>query len=75
MDQKDAILELKSVNAATEPEQKLRDLVRHLQDQMNNIYMYWVGEWANGYHAKSTRTGKFASKEEVMSYLNGEEKD
>jgi hypothetical protein len=64
------IQKLKNINASTYPENKLRDLVKHLQDQMNNTYAYWVGEWNNAHRAKSTRTSKFASKKEVINYLN-----
>jgi hypothetical protein len=70
MTNNDAIFKLKSINADTEPEQKLRDLVKHIQDQMNNTYMYWVGEWANGRKARSTKDGQFVGKEEVINYLN-----
>ena len=64
------IQKLKNINATTYPENKLRDLVKHLQDQMNNTYVYWVGEWNNAHRAKSTRTSKFVSKQEVINYLN-----
>jgi len=67
----DVIFELKSVNAITAPEQKLRELVKHLQDQMNDRYVYLVGEWANARRAKSTRNGQFVSKDEVKNYLDG----
>jgi hypothetical protein len=71
LDQNDIFFNLKSVDVATLPEQKLREMVKHLQDQMNNRYMYLVGEWANGYRAKSTRDGKFVSRDEVINYLDG----
>ena len=66
-----AVFELKSVNADTKPEKELRELVKHLQKQMNSRYLYLVGEWANGQRARSTRNGRFVSKEEVIKYLNG----
>jgi hypothetical protein len=69
MDDVNAVFELKNVNVATCPEQKLRDLVKHLQDQMNDTYIYLVGEWANGHHARSTRDGKLVSNDEVKNYL------
>jgi hypothetical protein len=64
-----AIFELKNIDASTCPEQKLRDLVKHLQDQMNNTYVYLVGEWNKGHGARSTRDGKFVSSAEVKNYL------
>ena len=64
------IFELKNIDASTYPEEKLRKLVKHLQDQMNNTYEYWVGEWNNAHRVRSTRTGEFISKEEVIDYLN-----
>jgi hypothetical protein len=74
MDQNE-VLELKNINADTEPEQKLRDLVKHLQEQMNNRYTYLVGEWANGYHARSTRNGQFVKSDEVIDYLRTKQSD
>ena len=71
MNNDDVIFELKSVNTVTAPEQKLRELVKHLQDQMNGRYVYLVGEWANAHRAKSTRNGQFVSKDEVINYLDG----
>jgi hypothetical protein len=69
MDNEDAVFLLKSVSVATVPEQELRDLVKHLQDQMNTRYMYLVGEWANSHRARSTRNGQFVSGNEVKNYL------
>ena len=66
-----AIFELKNIDASTHPEKDLRELARHLQHQMDHTYVYWVGEWAGAKHAKNTRNGHFASKEEVIGYLNG----
>ena len=71
MDQNNAFFELKNVNADTEPEEKLCELVKHLQEQMNNRYVYLVGEWANGNRARSTRNGQFVSRDEVKKYLDG----
>jgi hypothetical protein len=67
---KNEIHELKNIDATTYPEEKLRKLVKHLQDQMNDTYVYWVGEWNNAHRARSTRDGEFVSKEEVINYLN-----
>jgi hypothetical protein len=64
------IQKLKNINASTYPENKLRDLVKHLQDHMNSTYVYWVGEWAGSKKIRSTRDGKFVSKQEVINYLN-----
>ena len=64
------IHELKNFNVLTATEQEMRDLITHLQYQMNNTYVYWVGEWAGGKHAKSTRNGHFVDKKEVIDYLN-----
>ena len=71
MDNSNAVFELKNINAATEPEDKLRELVKHLQEQMNTRYVYLVGEWANGNRVRSTRNGQFVSKDEVKNYLDG----
>lgn len=68
---KNEIHELKNVNVATVSEKKLRGLVKHLQEQMNDTYVYWVGEWAGGRKARSTRDGKFVSKADIINYLNG----
>jgi len=70
MEQEEEIFKLTTIDANTEPEEKLRDLVKHLQNQMKNRYRYLVGEWANGNRAKSTRNGQFASKEEVKNFLD-----
>jgi hypothetical protein len=64
------IHELKNFNVKTASEQELRELVEHLQKQMNETYVYWVGEWAGSRKAKSTRNGEYVSKEEVINYLN-----
>jgi two-component SAPR family response regulator len=69
VDNQDVILKLKDIDTATAPIQELRDLVKHLQDQMNNTYVYWVGEWNNAHRARSTRNGKFVSNDEVKRYL------
>jgi hypothetical protein len=69
MDNDDAIFQLKNISAATASAQELRDLVKHLQDQMNTRYMYLVGEWANSHRARNTRNGKFVSSDEVKNYL------
>ena len=62
--------ELTSVNADTAPEQELRKLVKHLQDQIKDgTYVYWVGEWNNARRAKSTRSGEFVKNEDVIDYL------
>jgi hypothetical protein len=66
----DVIHELKSVNTQTASLRELRELVAHLQEQMNTTYVYWVGEWNNGHRAKSTRNGEFVSTDEVINYLN-----
>jgi hypothetical protein len=70
MDNEERIFNLKSVNADTATEKELRELVKHLQGQMENRYMYVVGEWANGQRIRSTRNGQFVSKEEVKNYLD-----
>jgi len=67
----DKVFELKNIDVDSYPEQSLRELVRHLQHQMDHVYLYWVGEWAGARHAKNTRNGHFAAKEEVAAYLNG----
>ena len=69
MDNDNILHKLKSVDTATVPVQELRDLVKHLQDQMNNTYVYLVGEWANIHRARSTRDGKLVSNDEVKNYL------
>jgi hypothetical protein len=69
MDSDKRIFNLKSVNADTAPEKELRELVKHLQNQKENRYMYKIGEWAGGQHAISTRNGHFVRKEEVINYL------
>jgi hypothetical protein len=71
MDTNNAIFLLKSVDTTTVPEQELRNLVLHLQNQMNNIYTYLIGEWNNGHRARSTRNGQFVSADEVKQYLDG----
>jgi hypothetical protein len=60
---------LKNFDTSTATLEEHRDLVCHLQDQMNNVYMYWVGEWADHHGARSTRTGQTVSAEEVINYL------
>jgi len=70
MEQEEGIFKLILINADTEPEKELRELVKHMQNQMKNRYMYLVGEWANGKRAKNTRNGQFASKEEVKKFLD-----
>ncbi|MDR1804175.1 MAG: hypothetical protein LBQ94_11280 [Treponema sp.] len=67
----DIVVKLRNFDTSTATLQEFRDLVQHLQDQMNNTYVYWVGEWADGKRARSTRNGQFISKEEVINYLNG----
>ena len=67
----DMVAKLKNFNTSTATLQEFRDLVQYLQNQMNNRYVYLVGEWANGQCARSTRDGQFVSKEEVIKYLNG----
>ena len=64
-----AVFKLKNVNAETAPVQELRNLIGHLQEQMNNRYVYLVGEWAKGHRIRSTRDGQFVSKEELLRYL------
>ena len=66
----DMDVKLKNFDTSKATLQEFRDLVQYLQDQMNNRYVYLVGEWANGKHARSTRDGQFVSKEEVIKYLN-----
>ena len=69
MNDEKIVVALKKVNVATATLQELRDLVGYLQSQMNNTYMYLVGEWAGGHHARSTRDGKLVSNDEVKRYL------
>ena len=61
---------LKNIDASTYPEKKLRELVKHLQDQMSDTYVYWVGEWAGSRKARSIRDGRAVKKQEVIDYLN-----
>jgi hypothetical protein len=42
----------------------------HLAEQFKVRYKYLVGEWAGDRRAKSTISGKFVSKEEVITYLD-----
>ena len=67
----DTVVKLKNFDTSKATLQEFRDLIQSLQDQMNNTYVYWVGEWSNGKKARSTRNGQFVSKEEVINYLNG----
>jgi hypothetical protein len=69
MNDNDAFFELKNIDVTTCPAQKLRELVKHLQGQMNDTYVYLVGEWSNGHRAKSTRDGQFVSGDEIIKYL------
>jgi hypothetical protein len=69
MRNRNAFYRLRNLNVDSAPEEELRDLVRHLQYQFDNPYVYLVGRWANGNKAKSTRTGKMVRKEEVRNYL------
>ena len=62
--------DLINFNVTTASEQDMRDLITHLQEKMSTTYVYWVGEWADGKRAASTRTHKFVDKEEVINYLN-----
>jgi hypothetical protein len=69
MEKTEVVFKLKSLDTAAVPEQELRDLVKHFQQQMNDTYTYLVGEWNNGYRARSTRNGQFVSSDEVKKYL------
>ena len=54
-------------------EEQAKELLRHLRKQFKERYFYLIGEWQNDHRAKSTRNGKFVSKEEVMKYLEKKE--
>ncbi|MGI6651622.1 MAG: hypothetical protein ACOX4Y_07715 [Limnochordia bacterium] len=70
-EEKGIMYELLNVDADKASEEKLRALVKHLQGQMRDVYVYWVGNWGRGNQACSTRNGQFVSKKEVIDYLNG----
>ena len=58
--------ELLNVDADKASEEKLRALVKHLQGQMRDVYVYWVGNWGRGNQACSTRNGQFVSKKRLL---------
>ena len=70
MDDGNVVFELKNFDTSTATLVEFRDLVRHLQEQMNDTYMYWVGEWANHHGARSTRDGKMVKNDDVIRYLS-----
>ncbi|NLK09227.1 MAG: hypothetical protein GX316_11115 [Firmicutes bacterium] len=70
-EEKGVMYELLNVDADTASEERLRALVKHLQGQMRDVYVYWVGNWGKGNQVRSTRNGQFVSKKEVIDYLNG----
>ena len=61
---------LRNINVDTAPEDEVRDLLRHFQNQMNTTYLFWVGEWANARRVKSTRTGRFVGRADFIRVLN-----
>jgi hypothetical protein len=69
MDSDKFVAKLKDFDTSSATLEEHRDLVRYLQNQMNNVYVYWVGEWASGRRVRSTRTGQTVSAEEVINYL------
>jgi len=71
MAKRNPIFKLMSIDASTYPENKLRELVTHLQNQINTNYIYLVGEWAGSRKARNIRdTGRSVGKQEVIDYLN-----
>ena len=52
-EEKGIMYELLNVDADKESEEKLRALVKHLQGQMRDVYVYWVGNWGRGNQACS----------------------
>ena len=70
-EEKGNMYELLNEDADKASEEKLRALVKHLQGQMRDVYVYFVGNWGRGFQACSTRKGQFVSKKEVIDYLNG----
>ncbi len=49
--------------------------LQHLRVQFKTSYRYLVGEWSDARRAKDTQNGQFATKEEVVSYLEGNVKE
>ena len=47
-EEKGIMYELLNVDADKASEEKLRALVKHLQGQMRDVYVYWVGNWGRG---------------------------
>ena len=70
--QENSLNRLLSVDVDKASEDELRGLVRHLQTQMSNTYVYWVGHWSNSNRAVSTRNGQFVANQEVIDYLSQE---
>lgn len=68
---KDVEALLESIDLATATEQELRDTLVHLRSQFKNRYEYLVGEWMGARRVKRTRDGVFASRQEVLDYLEG----
>ena len=69
-DKKDFINIFESTNFSELSHDGAIELLEHLRDQFSERYMYLVGEWQNGHRAKSTRDGRFVSKQEVIDYLS-----
>jgi hypothetical protein len=46
--------------------------LQHLKIHFMTSYRYVVGEWGGGRRAKDTTNGQFVTKEQVISYLEGE---
>ena len=62
---------LESIDPATASEQELRDTLTHLRSQFKERYTYLIGEWRGSRRAKRTRDGLFASRQEILDYLDG----
>lgn len=57
------------MDVETASEEELRELVKHLQKQMSETYVYWVGIWNNANRAVSTRNGRFVFRQEAIDFL------
>jgi CRISPR/Cas system-associated protein endoribonuclease Cas2 len=53
------------------PEKAKEELI-HIAEQFKNRYKYLVGEWKNAKRAKSTETGLFIKKIDVIDYLDND---
>jgi hypothetical protein len=61
---------LLSLDVANASEDELRVLVKHLQEQVRDTYVYLVGEWNQANRARSIRNGQMVANQEVIDFLS-----